>query len=308
MAKKSNFYTFRLKNGYKPVSWTLPMKNEMAKRKDKNGNDRLKSLEYIPGHESYFKEDHKGDEKAVIPTFEYGVLKVRKDNTVLYDLLTKAHSGFNRLFDLVDKEADAIKELDFSTKVRKAMSLVNGATEEEIKATGIVLIGYSMMNYGEKYVRAKLDNLAMKDPDKVIKEMKDGDYKSKYIAALAFLNEIVETNAGATSVRWADNHQDIVRVAVGENPFHKFATFLADSDEKSKVTLQEISERVGKKIKTETKTTETTSDSTEDYSDLTLEEARYQYEGKFERQVANAKKNDLEWIISKLQEPEITED
>lgn len=295
--KKSNYHTFRQKNGYKPVSWTLPIKNEMAKKKDKNGVLRLKSIQYVPGHESYFKEDHKGDEKPVVPTFEYGILKVRKDNTILFDMLTKAHSGYGNSFELVDKEKDAKKELDFSSKVRQALQLVNGATEEEVIATGIVLIGYNMMNYGETYVRAKLDNLAMKNPDKVVLEMKDGDYKSKYIAALAFLNGIVETDATLTSVRWSDNHQPIVRVAVGENPFHKLATFLTDSDEQSRVTLQEIGNRVNGKE------TPSTSNVTSGGGNMTIEEARYQYEGKFEGQrVPNNKKNDLDWILSKLKE------
>lgn len=297
MAKKqSNYYTFRLKNGYKPVSWTLPIKNEMAQKEDKQGNLRLKSIQYIPGHESYFKEDHKGDDKPVVPVFEYGVLKVQKKNTVLFDMLTKAHSGFNNSFELVDKEQDAKKELDFSSKVRKALGLVNGATEEEVIATGIVLIGYNMMNYGETYVRAKLDNIAMKNPDKVILEMKDGDYKSKYIAALAFLNGIVETNASNTAVLWSDNNQPIVRVATGENPFHKLATYLTASSEESMVTLQEIGNRVNGKTST------SSTPSTTSAGSMTIEEARYQYEGKFEIQVPNNKKNDLDWILSKLEE------
>ena len=79
---KSNHVTFKLMNGKKRGAWQLGIKGMMAKK-----DGYLKKVQYVPGSDSIFAEDHKGDLKPVSPWFDDGFLKVHKDNKILLKII-----------------------------------------------------------------------------------------------------------------------------------------------------------------------------------------------------------------------------
>jgi hypothetical protein len=316
---QAEFITYRLLNGKKRGGWQLGIKGMMAP--DKNGY--LKKVQYVPGSDSIFKEDHKGDEKPVSPWFEDGLLKVHKNNKPLLEII-KIHKGYNKDFEVVDEDREAEKELAQMELQEKALAKVNVSDEMEVRANGILLMGQSAVSMSEKVVRMMSKKMAFKEPQKLLDVFNAGDYHGKYIAALSVLRGVVLVNQSRTAVTWPDG-KAIVTVAAGQDPIIKLGLYLSGNDEQAVITLQTLGEAIKRsyvrkqeitgedhieairgahKVENELDLPKAPfSDYVSDEDvELTIEEARDNYRAKFNVDVANNKKNDLDWIKSKLQE------
>lgn len=318
MAKK-DYYRFRLTGGKTPASFQLPLKNLMLKKKDENGNDKgLKKVQYIPGHDSIFAEDHTGDEEPKAIWFEDGVLDVHKDNKPLVQIMF-GHRWYKTHYELVDDNAAATKKLSKYDLIEKANTQINVATDDELRAIGLVLIGGGTIESPIAIIKANLKEMAYNDPQTVIDEMSNGDYHAKYTAALGLLKGIIQINPSRTAVTWPDG-KTIVQVPAGQDPIAKIGQFLAGNDDQAMITLQEIGERTTRaynKKKTPdvqgsvekvlqnqkdddvdgNSDGDTTGDKTMD-----LDEARGVYKELYGKDVSTNKKNDLDWIIGKINE------
>lgn len=295
---------FKLMGAKKPVSWQLPL-NEALYVKDVNGQKVRKKVHYIRTADSIFVEDYKGDEKAMKVFFEEGFLKVDPLDANLLKIVY-GHPWHKKKYDRVDENRDAEIALDFITFKKKALAKVDIADPDERRANAVALFGNRAVDWTETRVEAELNKLADTEPERVLREMNAVDYKNKFIASYAMLKGVIEVNPTKTAVLWAADGGVIVRVAAGENPLHRLAEFLSQDSEQSQITLQTIGERLKGKY-TSKRTEEEIVDELipprqEEEVDLTLEEATKQFEAKFEKQVPNNKKNDLDWIADKLSE------
>lgn len=312
---------FRLTGNKRPVSYQIPIKGMMLKRPHKNGEPNasgtLKKIHYIPGVDSIFVEDYDGDEKSQKIVFEDGFLDVHRDNKPLLTIL-KSHTFFNNHYEMVDEDATAEKELNQFELVEKALAKVNISNEEELKANGLILIGSPVMEMSETRVRAALKKRAFETPKELLEQMSTNDYKAKYAGALAILRGTLEINPTRTAVTWP-NGKIVVSVAAGVDPIEKLGAFLGGSDDQAMITLQEIGERSKRgytknvpvdlaeeinEVLEQKKGTNSVSLASEDDDEpeMDLAEASVMFKERFDKDVPNNKKNDLEWIMSKLEE------
>lgn len=324
MQRQEKKLKFRLTGGKTPVSWQLPIKGMMLPRVVDGVPQGLKRIHYIPGIASVWLEDYKGDQKQKGVFFENGLLEVDPNDTNLLYII-KNHKFLNVHFEAADEDATAQKELDRMDLIEKALAKVNISDENELKANAMILIGYNMLAATETVVRQKMKKLAFDSPSDVLKTMNAGDFQAKYVGALAVLRGVVVVNPTQTACTWEDG-KVIVRVAAGQSALQKLGEFLSENTEEAKITLQEIGERI---TRTYTKRVNPTgekeinkiisekgsenvggendknlslTDDAPEGDELTLEEAQEAYKAKFNKDVANAKKNDLDWILSKLEE------
>ena len=300
---KRKIVKFRLTKGRKPTSFQIPTKQVMLP-KGNEANAPLKKIQYIPGHDSIFKEDHKGDEDPVQIFFEEGLLNVDLKNTALITLL-KRHPWYNLHYELVDDEASAVKELDKFDLIEKALDKVNIAQEDELKANAIVLIGSHVIDYTEKRLRASLKKMAFDTPEKLIETMNKGNYSNRLAAALAVLREVVFINPTRTAIIWPDG-KPIINIASGQDPITEFGTFLSQNTEEIKVTLQTIGQHIKAKRTPKTDVDvdniipPTNPPTDPPQGDSEIIEAREAYKTKFQKEVPINMKNNLEWINSQL--------
>lgn len=302
----SNFIRFKRTKGKMGTSFEIPFKGMMLPRKDKGGV--LKHVQYIPGHESIWKEDHKGDEKPVPSVWmEDGFLDVHRNNENLLFIL-KNHKFYNVHFELVDEEVDDKKSLDKFELIEKAVEMVNIANVDELKANAVVLIGSHTINLSEVRLRKSLKQMAYDTPEDLIDKMGVGNYANRLAAALAVLRGVVKINPTQTAVTWPDG-KVIVNVAAGQDPIEELGAYLSDNSEPVRVTLQTIGERIKRSyVKRQEPNLDDIVGSTDtgdntDTGDSELEKAHAEYEEKLGKPVPNNKKNDLEWIQSKIDEP-----
>lgn len=309
MASK-DIVRFRLTGNRTPISFSIPTKEMMLEKETEGGGKSFKRIHYIPGVDSVWKEDYKGDEKPKKIVFEEGFLDVHKSNKPLLFIL-RNHKWFNQIYEIVDEDTIAEKELDRMDLIEKALTRVNIANEDELIANALILVGESVVGLTPTRIKAALKKKAFDEPEELINEMNTNDYKAKFAGALAIQREVIFINPTRTAVTWPDG-KVIVNVAAGQSPVEKLGAFLSENNEQAKITLQEIGIR---STRAYTKSVEADlggaveealavsqgSSKDVDGSEIGLEEARSMYKELNDgNEVPNNKKNDLEWILSKL--------
>jgi hypothetical protein len=311
--KKLNY---ELTKGRRPASWQLPIKNIMIEKFDGKKSLGLRTLEYIPGEESIFKEDHKGDQESPGIWFEDGALQVDSANKAAVQILAK-HPWNKIHFNKVDHDVAANQNIDLMALRFKAYEAVSSKDSEEMKARAFVLLGAYVISQSDKLIESQLKQMAMDDPEKVLEEMKQPDYAPKTVAALAVLRGVLLINPTNTQISWADTGKSLISIAAGQDPISKLGQFLSGKEESAKLTLQEIGEKIKRSY--EFKKDYTASEEIENIlgnkdeddvdlqkskseDDLDLQEAREEYEDAFGKEVPVNKKNDLEWIKDKIAE------
>lgn len=324
---QNNHVTFKLMNGKTRGAWQLGIKGMMAKK-----DGYLKKVQYVPGSDSIFAEDHKGDEKPISPWFEDGFLKVHKDNKVLLQIIYQ-HSGYNKDFEKVDADREADKALRRMELQELALAKVNVAEEMELRANAVVLVGHSALTMSEKVTRMTVKRMAFDQPQKLLDAMNAVDYRGKYIAALSVLREVVLINPSRTAVTWKDG-KTIVNVAAGQDPITKLGVFLSGDDEQAVVTLQTLGEEIknsyrfkkditgeeeiqeiieGKKEEIAPNELDLPEAPFAEYADKTkqevaltpeetIEELRMNYKATYDKEVPHNKKNDAPWMKKKIAE------
>lgn len=234
---------YKLKNGKTSGSYQLPIRTEMIAKMVDN-EPRLKNIHYIPGADSFFVEDYKGDEKSKPVWFEDGEIRVPEENWVLNELLQK-HSWFNKHYVLVNEEATAEAEVnEFEILTKASNSIITEKDEYKLQAMAMIVVSMDAANWGAFKCKTELLKYAKNHSKVLLAEMAKSDYESRLIAALSFNKKIVKYNAHRTAVVWNDDKEGIiVRVAEGENGIDKLGEFLSKENETSTGVLQRIGEK-----------------------------------------------------------------
>ena len=284
MTKRKNII-FRLKNGLKPISWQLPYSTLLLPKLPDPNQPEVK-VHYIPGAKSIYVDDYKGQEEPHQIVFEDGELEVRPNDVLLLELCRR-HPWFGKWYEEVNEEADAnLKLKDFQLR-DLASDKLNAADDIEIKAIALAVIGYSASDMSAIQCKAQLKEIAYSDPNRLLAEMDNPNYANKYIAALAFLKEVVRTNESNTAIIWTKSNTMIVRVAIGENPLEKLTEVLSGTSEESAITLQTLGELVGQSKPAVSKTTAVTEEVVSTQNVETPEQIEARVREEFEKKYAN---------------------
>jgi len=325
--------------GISPVGWQLPLKDVLIEKVGTSGaSEGLKKVKYVPGVKTYFAEDIDGSLKPVSIWFDRGMLSVPKVDIVKNALL-KAHPWFNKKYEITSKALEDSRKLEVLRVKGTARKLIEESDKERLRAIALALFGAAAFSWEAPTCELELLQYAERNPEGLTKELAGKDYESRYLSALAFEKGIVKTNVGKTAVQWNDSTEGVIlRLAKGEKGINQLGVLLSDRSESSDIIIQSIGERL-EKLETKTKSISdkdiisakdkelsakdkkiadlmaklekankpegdknlgTNEVEEANTSPMSLEEAQAEYKKVFKKDVANSKKNDLPWIISKL--------
>lgn len=233
---------YKLKSGKTQGAFQLPLRNEMV-TKVVEGEKRLKKIHYIPGADSIFVEDYKGDEKPKPVWFDDGELRVAEENWTLNEVM-KNHSWFNKIYVLVNEEATAELEVAEFEKITRANNrIINEKDDHKLRAMAMSIISLDAINWEPFKCKAQLLNYAKNHSSVMIAEMDKPNYENKYIAALAFSQGVVKYNLHHTAVVWGDGDGGtIVKVVEGETGVEKLGRFISVKNESSESVLKRLGE------------------------------------------------------------------
>ncbi len=319
---KSKFKIFKLKKTKTQGGFQLPLTNVLLERYVDGESVGHRKIKYVPGTKSIWEEDLSGDLKPVEIWFENGkcIVPLADKNKIK---ILESHPWLDKHYELFDKEAQAVKELEAYKTKAEALKLVDEADINKLKAISIAFFGSHALNWESSSCELELRKFAEANPSKLIQEMKTKEYESKYIAALSFAKNIVGYGMGKTNLVWKDStNGEIMKISKGENGISALANFLSKNTEGSLVLIQDISEKI-KKLEIDLPKDEsvntviskkdleiaelkrqladkTNSDLSPQEEEEKLIVARSKYIDLYDKKVANAYKNNLEWIEEKI--------
>jgi hypothetical protein len=315
------YIIYRLLQG-KPKSFQLPLADTFVKKfVEENGQKKdlgYRRITYVPGTDTFFKEDIKGDLQPQSIWFENGELRVRKDDKLLNEIM-QVHPWFNRKYKIWSPELEQEEQLSILREQSEARQLVEDTDFDQIQAVALAVFGKEAIGWSEGLCELKLRQYADVSPKELKLKFEASNYQSKLLAGLAFTKGIVKENFTRTAVVWSDSEGVIIKLGKGENGILELGRWLNTKTEESELVLQSIGERVDAKLTSSSsksnvdsiisqkdreiaelkkqlaqKATQTNND------DDDLENAKSEYKAKFGKEVPVNKKNDLEWIIDKI--------
>jgi len=295
---------FFLLNGLAPETWSLSQKNILVKNPD---TGFLENIYYIPGTQTIWHNElqKQGDilknytKKSIY--FVEGTLSVQPDDLILIEYL-KTHPDFKVKYSLVDKNADAQKNIDKADLITKAVLALQG-NSLDIKTVGLLVFGESVLLQEDKEIEALVKQNAISNPQAIVDAYSDKDeWKYKKVVALALSKGIIRINPTKTAVLWNDTNEPIITLAVGQKPIDETGLFLSQSN--NETTLQALA------LKLDNKSVVNVAPSVEDAGTATaagqeetaLEKLQKEYEDKFGGIPPINMKNNVEWLTKKLLE------
>lgn len=331
--------TFVLTTGKNPQTWDIPYRMIMA---DKPGHGKKFINYYQGEDSIYQEDvegKNKDIKPSEIPLFEFNSgtnrteLSVDESNKNLVMYL-KTHPWFGKKYTITSDTIESEKLLESYESKEKAIGMVKHVSDLETRAKAMVAFGIQALHFEVKVAEAKLKQTAFENPEFIIKKLSGVDFESQYIAAQAFIEGIVKNNMGHTMVVWGDTEQPLLTLAVGETGNIKLGEFLNNGSELALTTMQTIASKLGigeTKPIIETPNTASilsekdaeierlkqaleaankgavqelvpTPVKEETETTMTLEQAMEAYVKKFGKEPGPTVKNDLEWILKKLEE------
>lgn len=310
--------------GIKPVSFQLPLKETFVKKFVKeNGSKKsvgFKRIKYVPGTESIFAEDIKGDLQPQQIWFENGDVVVYKDDLLLNEIMTQ-HPWFKKgIYTLWSQDKEDEAKLEVQRSKASARQLIDEADEDKITAIALAVFGPEAILWTENKCELMLREKADTEPKKLKDIIGEKNYESKLLAGLAFVKGIVKENTNKTAVVWADSEGVILKLAKGENGISELGRYLGNANEESKKVLQSIGDRL-EAIDTGTAKVGNESEKDKEIAALKaklaafegekkpsenelsdIQKARADYKALYKKDVPASMKNKLDWILTKIEE------
>lgn len=231
LAPKDRVY--RLRGNKTPLSVIIPTRHTRRYPLlyfDEETNQN-RPLRYAINQKSPFEDEQDGNAIVEPIVFEDGMLMVPKNNPVLQAFLYY-HPLNGKLFEEVDREQDAAKELEAMELEVDALSEARKMQVDQLEVMARVLFGYNVEKMTTAELRRDIIVFAKNNPREFIATL--GDSSLKYNATvrtffdrglLAFRNNNKEVWFNTKS-----NKKKMLSVPYGEDPYQMAADFL-QSDE-----------------------------------------------------------------------------
>lgn len=296
--------TYRLLSGT-PNSWAL--RQHEVGIITPNGGYRF--INYFRGSNSIFVDDEVNkNRKPTKIVLEYNDADATEFHAPVGDLILneflQKHPDFNVKFELFNEDMASDRILDKFEKREKALEALSLASEEECMAEAISIFGLEALSWSAKMSKARLKDKAFEAPDTILDKKKDGNYKSLFVAALAFKSEIVKENNTNSAIVWNDSTEgNVINLEAGQNAINKLSDFLASGSTDALQILHEIGVRSDKKSGKSGNDQKPPSDAMPvEYEGLDNASLKALYEKTFDKVVPAPYSKNEDWIKGKLKE------
>lgn len=223
---------YRLKIG-NPLSYTLASRNHprypLMWFDEKNNVNR--ALRYATNQKSPFEDEQDGNAIIEPIIFEDGFLRVPKTNPVLQQFLYY-HPLNGVIFSEVDKEKDAVEEVNDLDLQIKAMVEAKDLSVDQIETLTRVMFGKDPSSITTAELRRDLLVFARNEPEEFLNMLNDPELKFQANVRLFFENKllVLRNNDKEVWYNTASNKKKMLSVPYGEDPYRMTAHFL-QSDE-----------------------------------------------------------------------------
>ena len=163
---------YKLRNGHQPLSHTINSRNTRRKPLLYFDGEHNRPLRYASNQKSPFEDEQ--DKNVILDPviFEDGMLYVPKNNPVLQEFL-HYHPDNGSVFEEVDKEADAQKEVDYLEVEAKAFKQAAELTLDQMETLGRVFLELRVGNMTTAELKRDIILFAKNHPEDFLDALND---------------------------------------------------------------------------------------------------------------------------------------
>ncbi|TSE11276.1 hypothetical protein [Aquimarina algiphila] len=232
-----------LKSKKQPISWQLRTNNVFKNRIVDGKSIGLRQMIYVMGGHSIWKEDYPKEIEPKVKQlwFEEGKLSVNKSDSILIEYLEN-HPEYNTVFKLDDPEAEAVAELAALEKVDEVKTLLGELEDYSALAQALTSSTVNAAYFTPSKKKLICYKQAQKDPDRVLKALRDPKTETAYYVMLAFSNNILSVDPSKTNVVWGDTREIVMPITLGKKQVATVVDYIVD--DKGNDLFLEINKRI----------------------------------------------------------------
>jgi len=211
-----------LKNNRSPLSYSISTSGINYFDEEK-GYER--ELKYTSNQRTCFVDEMVGDQRLEHIIFRNGVLEVPKNKVVLQKLLSLYHPMKDRLFEEVNKVAEAIDEIDI---IELEIAALNAAQDLDIDMAEAVMrveVGSKVSQMSSKELKRDLLIYAKKNPGLFLDLMNDENVLLRNFGIRATEMGIIKLSQDQRTFKWGSNDRKLMNVPFDEHPYSALAAW-----------------------------------------------------------------------------------
>ena len=215
---------YKLRNGHQPLSHTINSRNTRRKPLLYFDGEHNRPLRYASNQKSPFEDEQ--DKNVILDPviFEDGMLFVPKTNPVLQEFL-HYHPDNGAVFEEVDKEADAQKEVDYLETEAKAFKMAAELTIDQMETLGRVFLELRVGNMATAELKRDILIFAKRNPKLFLDLAEDENVILRNFAINATESGIIKLSQDQRTFTWGTNGRKLMTVPFDENPYSAMAAW-----------------------------------------------------------------------------------
>ncbi len=215
-----------LSNGKSPLTWTIQTRHTRKKPllwfDEEGGTNR--EIRYATNQNSLFVDEQDGLATLSHVVFNDGSIHVPRQKQSLQKLLSHFHPSAKKLWEEIDKTAEAVDEIDTIELEIEAMTLVQQLDIDELESIMRSEIGSSVTKMSSKEIKRDAYTFAKKSPKLFIELSQDEDIKLRNLANRSVESGILKLTDDNTVFKLA-NGKKVMTVPFDQQPYGALAQY-----------------------------------------------------------------------------------
>ena len=211
-----------LKNDRTPLSYSIKTSG-IYYFDEEAGYER--ELKYTSNQRTVFVDEMVGDQRLEHIVFRNGSLLVPKNKVTLQQLLSLYHPLKDRLFEEVNKEADAIDEIGGLEIEIEALNAAKNLDIDMAEAVMRVEVGSKVSEMSSKELKRDLLLYAKKNPQLFLDLVNDDNVQLRNFGIKATEMGILKLSSDQRTFSWGSNDRKLMNVPFDEHPYSALAAW-----------------------------------------------------------------------------------
>ena len=190
---------------------------------EKAGYER--ELKYTSNQKTCFVDEMKGEQRLEHIIFRNGSLFVPKNKVVLQKFLSLYHPMKDRLFEEVNKVANAVNEIDVLEMEIEALNAAQNLDIDMAEAVMRVEIGSKVSEMSSKELKRDLLLYAKKNPGLFLDLVNDENVMLRNFGIRATEMNILKLSSDQRTFSWGSNDRKLMNVPFDEHPYSALAAW-----------------------------------------------------------------------------------
>jgi hypothetical protein len=217
---------YYLTGNKEPLTYTIPSKHTrkypLVWFDPEKGYER--ELRYATNQKSIFVDEQEGHVTLKHIVFDNGSLHVAKEKRALQEFLNHhPHKGI--IFAELDKQVEAVDQLEYLELESDAMSIARGMDIEQMEAILRVEVGSEVSKLSTKELKRDLLLFARQNPGLFLNLSQDENIILRNFAINARESGIIDLSPDQKTFKWASNGRKLMTVPFDENPYSAMAAW-----------------------------------------------------------------------------------